>query len=182
MPVAVPLFQLAFKGAPPPQGQELRQRLVGELLCDTLFSPSAPLYSRLYEEGLINSTFDCGYESVSGCAYLGVGGESRSPELIRERVLAEVERVRREGIDTTLWERQKKAAYGSMIRRLNSLEDTCIELAMCHFNGEDYLRFPELYQSIEPADGQTMLEEWFELERSVLSVIRPLEEDEGEGE
>lgn len=177
MPVAVPLFQLSFKGDAPGRGEELRQRLVGELLCDTLFSPSAPLYTRLYEEGLINSSFESGYESVPGCAYLGVGGESRSPELVRERVMEEVERLRREGIDAQLWNRQKKAAYGGMIRRLNSLEDTCIELAISHFSGEDYLCFPELYQTIEPEDGQAMLEHWLTPERAVLSVIRPSGEE-----
>src|SRR5699024_4559088 len=61
MPVSVPVFELGVKGDPAPEGQELRQQLVGELVCDVLFGSSAPLYTKLYEEGLINSSFGGDY-------------------------------------------------------------------------------------------------------------------------
>lgn len=173
MEVSAPQFQIGFKGDAAPAGESLRQRLVAELVCDVLFSPSAPLYTELYEAGLINSSFESGYESMPGCAFLAVGGESRDPEQVLERVLKAAERTAREGIDPALWERQKKAAYGGMVRRLNSLEDTCIELAMSHFEGEDYLRFPEVYQTIERADGEALVRAWCVPERAALAVIRP---------
>lgn len=174
MPVSVPLFELGIKGTPAPVGGELRQQLLGELVCDVLFSPSAPLYTTLYQEGLINNTFGSDYESVPGCAYLMAGGESRDPRRVRELVLAEVKRLTQEGIDPQLWERLKKAAYGSMVRRLNSIEDTCVELAQKHFLGEDYLQFPQCFQSIEREDAQVMLREWCVPERMALSVICPV--------
>lgn len=176
MEVSVPLFELGFKGVPAERGQGLRQRLVAELACDVLFGPSAPLYSRLYEAGLINNTFDSSYEAVPGCAYLMAGGESRDPQRVLTEVLAEAKRLAEEGIDPELWDRLKRAAYGSMVRRLNSLEDTCIELAQSHFDGEDYLRFPERFQSIEKADVEELLRGWCTEGRAALSVIRPREQ------
>lgn len=178
MAVSVPLFEVGFKGTPPEKGKILRQRLVAELACDVLFGPSAPLYSRLYEDGLINNSFDGLYDFVPGCAYLTVGGESRDPAKVREELLKEAARLVREGVDTALWERLKRAAYGSMVRRLNSLEDTCIELADAHFDGEAYLNFPELFQSIEWADVKSLLETWCVPERSALSVVWPLDDEE----
>lgn len=174
MPVSVPVFELGVKGTPAPEGQELRQQLVGELVCDVLFGASAPLYTKLYEEGLINSSFGGDYESVPGCAYLMAGGESRDPKAVRDAVLAEAQRLCREGLDPELWERLKKAAYGSMVRRLNSLEDTCIELAQNYFRGEEYLNFPQCFQSVEWADARQMLEQWCVPERVALSVVCPV--------
>jgi predicted Zn-dependent peptidase len=173
MEVSAPQFLIGFKGEAAQQGGCLRQRLLAELVCDVLLSPSAPLYTKLYEEGLINNSFDSAYESVPGCAFLTVGGESRDPDQVLERVLAEAERVAREGIDPALWERQKKAAYGGMVRRLNSLEDTCIELAMSHFEGEDYLGFPDLYHQLERADGEALIRRWCVREKAAMAVIQP---------
>ena len=173
MPVSIPLFELGFKGEPAPRGQGLRQRLLGELTCDVLFSSSAPLYSRLYEEGLINGSFAGRYDSLPGCACLIAGGESRDPKKVLDEVLKEAARLAREGIDPELWERLKKAAYGSMVRQLNSLDDTCYELAQAHFDGEDYLSFPQCFQSIERSDAQALLDGWCVEGRAALSVIVP---------
>ncbi len=180
MEVSAPQFQIGFKGDAPGEGEGLARRLLAGLVCDVLFSPSAPLYARLYEEGLINNSFDSAFEMEPGCAFLTVGGESRDPEQVLERVLAEAERVAREGIDPELWERQRKAAYGGTVRRLNSLEDTCIELAMAHFEGADYLRFPEVYQQIDRGDAEEMIRTWCTRERAAMVVIRPECERENE--
>lgn len=79
------------------------------------------------------------------------------------------------GIAQELWDRLKKAAYGTMVRQLNSMEDTCIELAEAHFRGEEFLSFPQVFQSIERSHGEALLREWFTEERTALSVIMPEE-------
>lgn len=173
MPVSIPLFEIGFKGAPAPVGGQLRQRLLAGLVCDVLFSASAPLYSRLYEQGLINGTFDSGYDAAPGCAFLTAGGESRDPRRVLDEVLKEAARLSAEGIDPELWERLKKAAYGGMVRQLNSLEGICAELAQSHFDGDEFFRFPECFQSMERADGEALLRAWCVEERAALSVIWP---------
>ena len=175
MPVSMPLFALGVKGSPAEQGGGLRQRLVGELTCDVLFSTSAPLYNRLYEQGLLNSSLGSFYSAVPGCAFIVAEGESRDPERVRDEVLKEAARLAAEGIDQELWDRLKKAAYGTMVRRLNSMEDTCIEMAQTWFDGEDYLSFPQVFQSIERTDGEALLREWFVERRTALSIIEPEE-------
>ena len=84
-------------------------------------------------------------------------------------------RLAREGIEPELWEQLKKAAYGSMVRQLNSMDGTCAELAQAHFDGEDYLSFPQCFQSIERSDAEALLRSWCVEDRAALSVIRPLE-------
>ncbi len=173
MPVSMPLFALGFKGTPAAKGAGLRQRLVAELVCDVLFSPSAPLYNRLYEQGLLNSSFGGFYSDGPGCAFIVADGESRDPERVRDEVLKEAGRLAAEGIGQELWDRLKRAAYGAMVRRLNSMEDTCVELAEAYFDGEDYLSFPQVFQSIERSDGEGLLRSWCVEERAALSIIAP---------
>ena len=173
MPVSVPLFNLGIKGNLPGKGQRLRNRLIAELACDVLFGASSELYNRLYDEGLINDSFGGDYEFVPGAAYLLLSGESRDPKKVRDAVLAEAKRLAQRGIDQTMWERQVRAAYGAMVRRLNSLEEICIELAQSCFDGEDYLRFPEVFQSIEKRDVEELLSRWCTESRTALAVVQP---------
>ena len=177
MEVSVPLFQLGFKGEAAPEGEgALRQQLLGELACEALLGNSGPLYARLYREGLVNRNFSYGYERYPGCAFLCAGGESKDPEGVRAAVAAEAERIAREGIDPELWERLKKSSYGNRVRALNSFEHICISQAQSFFQGCDFLRFPEVYDSLTREDAQAMIARWVTPERTALSVVRPREE------
>ena len=177
MEVSVPLFQLGFKGEAAPEGEgALRQQLLGELACEALLGNSGPLYARLYREGLVNRNFSYGYESYPCCALLCAGGESKDPEGVRAAVAAEAERIAREGIDPELWERLKKSSYGNRVRALNSFEHICISQAQSFFQGCDFLRFPEVYDSLTREDAQAMIARWVTPERTALSVVRPREE------
>ena len=174
MEVSTPIFQLGFKADPAPLGEEwLRRQLMGELGLEALLGSSSPLYARLYAQGLINNSFGYGYEAYPGCAFLAAGGESRDPEAVRDAVLEEAGRLAREGIDSGLWIRLKKAAYGSRVRGLNSFEQICVQLAQGHFAGVEYLRFPEVFDSIEKADVEACLRSWVTGARAALAVVRP---------
>ena len=153
-----------------------QQQLLGELACEALLGNSGPLYARLYREGLVNRNFSYGYESYPGCAFLCAGGESKDPEGVRAAVAAEAERIAREGIDLELWERLKKSSYGNRVRALNSFEHICISQAQSFFQGCDFLRFPEVYDSLTREDAQAMIARWVTPERTALSVVRPREE------
>ena len=174
MEVSTPIFQLGFKADPAPAGEEhLREQLMGELACEALLGNSSPLYAKLYSEGLINKNFGYGFELYPGCALMAAGGESRDPKAVRDAVLAEGERLAREGIDESLFRRLKKGVYGAKVRGLNSFENVCIELAQAHFAGVEYLTFPEVFDGISKADVEDCIRRWVTGERCGLAVIRP---------
>ncbi len=176
MEVSTPVFQLGCKADKPPMGeQRLKQKLMGGLVCESLLGTSSPLFAKLYAGGLLNNSFGYGYEDYPGCAFLAAGGESSNPEAVRDAVLAEAARLNREGIAPELWSRLKKAAYGNQVRALNSFEHICAEQAMGHFAGLEFLRFPEVFESIQKSDAEDCIRRWFEPGRVALSVIRPKE-------
>lgn len=176
MAVSTPIFQLGFKDTPPQKGEQwLRWELTGELACEALMGTSSPLYAKLYGEGLVNESFGYGCEAYPGAAFLCAGGESRDPETVREAVLAEAERLGREGIDEELFQRLKKAVYGNMVRSLNSFEDLCVGQAMAFFNGYESLAFPECFDAITKEDVEACIRRAVTEERTTLAVVKPKE-------
>ena len=176
MAVAAPLFQVGIKIQPAEDGaSQFRQKLLGDLVCEALMGSSSPLYSRLYTQGVINGSFYCCYMEYPGCAFLVAGGESKSPETVRDAILEEAARVVREGLDDGLFTRLKKAAYGSFVRSLNSFENLCVEQAQGYFDGQDPWTFPEVYDSITREDAEAFVRTWFRPEQTTLVVVRPEE-------
>ena len=175
MAVSTPIFLLGFKADPPPEdgAGKLRQALAGELACEALLGTSSALYTQLYEKGLINKSFSCGYEDYPGCAFLCAGGESPDPKAVREAVLDAAARLGEAGIEEEFWKRLKKAAYGSRVRSLNSFENICVELAQAHFAGSDYFSFPQVYDQLSKGDVEECIRRWVTQERTALSVVNP---------
>ena len=176
MEVSTPIFQFACKAKPVPNGPEtLRMQVLGDLAAQALVGPSSPLYASLYEQGLINREFDCGCEMFPGCAFLYAGGESRDPDKVAEQIAAEAARLSQEWIDERLWQRLKKAAYGSRVRGLNSFETICVGQAQSFFAGAQALAFPEMFDAITREDAQELLSTWARPECTTLSVVQPKE-------
>jgi predicted Zn-dependent peptidase len=107
--------------------------------------------------------------------FLYAGGESRDPEEVAHRLAEEAARLAREGIDEGLWNRLKKAAYGSRVRALNSCENICVGQAQNFFAGADALAFPEAFDQVTKRDAEQLLERWVTPVRTTLSVVRPRE-------
>ena len=174
MAVSSPNFLLGLKARPHPAGEEdLRLQLLGDLAGDILAGESSPLYAKLYSEGLIDKSFFVSYESSPGTAFLMLGGESKQVEPVTEAILDEGARLRREGINPDLFRRCKKAAYGSRVRALNSMDHVGTRLAAGKLKGYHYYRFADLYDTIALEDIQAFLDGLIRQDCAALSVVTP---------
>ncbi len=179
MEVAMPMFDLAFKCEPVAAGDEaIRREMVADLAAEALFGESSELYLRLYEEGLIDTSFGGGFETVDGCAMLMCSGDSNDPQAVRAAILAQAEKLASEGIPEKSFQRMKRSAFGRRIRGLDSFDSTCFRLCAYHFSDFDYFRFPEIYRSIEAREIGAFLGAVVKPERCSLSVINPLQKEE----
>ena len=178
MEVAMPMFQLGFKARDPGLGEEAaRRELVGDLAAEALFGESSELYLRLYEEGIIDSSFGGGLETVEGMAMLTASGDSWDPDRIREEILAQAEKLVRTGIPQEDFLRMKRSALGRRVRDLDSFESTCFRVCAYHFTGFDYFRFPQVFRAVEEKDVLAFIQETVTRERCCLSVVYPLDEE-----
>ena len=180
MEVAMPMFDLAFKSRPLGKGDEaIRQEMIADLAAEALFGESSALYLKLYEEGVIDSSFGGGFETVDGAAMLLCSGDSESPEVIRQAILAQAQTLRAEGIGEEAFLRMKRSALGRRIRALDSFDSTCFRLCAYKMSDFDYFRFPEIYRDIRQEDVLDFIAETVKAEHSVLSVIEPLVSENG---
>ncbi|MBR1971871.1 MAG: insulinase family protein [Oscillospiraceae bacterium] len=175
MEVAMPMFDIAFKCEAVGKGDAaIRTEMVADLAAEALFGESSELYLRLYEEGLIDSSFGGGFETIDGCAMLMCSGDSEDPAAVREAILAQAEKLTREGIPEKNFLRMKRSALGRRIRGLDSFDATCFRVCAYHFSDFDYFRFPEVYRSIEAAEIIGFLNRVVKRERCSMSVINPV--------
>ena len=176
MEVSCPQFLAGFKCRPAQDGEDyMRQALIGDLACDILLGDSSPLYLRLYDEGLINTSFGGSFEMMPGIAYLYAGGDSKDARAVADAICAEAERLAREGVDEAFYQQVKKAGFGANLRGLNSFENIAVSLTEGYFHGYDPLRFPQVFDSVTRADVEKFLRENILRERMVLSEITPKE-------
>ena len=176
MEVAMPMFDIAFKCEPTGKGDAaIRTEMVADLAAEALFGESSELYLKMYEEGIIDSSFGGGFETIDGGAMLLCSGDSENPEAVREAILAQAEKIAKEGIPEANFLRMKRSALGRRIRALDSFDATCFRVCAYHFTGFDYFRFPEVYRSIEATEICGFLDRVVKRERCSLSVIEPME-------
>ena len=179
MEVAMPTFSLAFKCEPAPPGDAaIRQEMIADLAAEALFGESSALYLRLYEEGLIDSSFGGGFETLEDCAMLCASGDSEAPEQVRDAIIREAARLTEAGIGEADFLRMKRSALGRRIRALDSLDGTAFRVCAYHFSGFDYFRFPEIYRGITAADILDFIARTVTPEKCAISIIYPLGDEE----
>ena len=174
MEVSTPQFLTGFKCTPAPEGEDyLRMSAIGDMACDILLGDSSPLYLRLYDQGLINTSFGGAFEMMPGVAYLYAGGDSRDARAVAGEIYREAERLAAEGIDEDFYQQVRRATFGEQLRGLNSFENIAVSLTEGYFRGYDPFRFPQVFDSITKDDILAFLRENLREERAVLSEIVP---------
>lgn len=177
MEVAMPMFHIAFKAEPVGIGEAaIRQEIVADLAAEALFGESSRLYLKLYEEGLIDSSFGGGFETIDGMAMLLCSGDSDDADAVKTAILSQVQSLIRDGIPQEDFQRMKRSAFGRRIRDLDSFSSTCFRLCAYTLSGYDYFRFPELYRSIESSEILAFLGRVVTEERCAISLITPAKE------
>ena len=174
--VATPQFMLGFKEHwDTPERTEKEEIAMGMLL-DIIAGHSSPLYKRLLDMKLINTTFD--YEYFDGFDFSCVlfSGESSDPKAVAEEIKKEIKYYRENGIDEKIFSRTLKKFYGKFIMDFNDVDGLANIMALSYFAGDNIFSVFDIYKTItadylEELLGKTLLENY-----SALSVILPEEE------
>lgn len=175
--VAAPLFQFGFKGCGGNPRENLKNQILDEILAEIIAGDASPLYRRMYDAGIINSTF--GSEIMAGRDYMCAifSGESREPERVADEIKAEVARMRREGVDKKMFELCRRATYGRYIGMYTRTASVAGLMSAVYFAGMD-----DMYALLDIVANATLdqmnerLQIAFNPEKSALSIVRPLDE------
>lgn len=175
--VSTPMFMFGFKdtdvgfdGAP-----MLKKNVELSVLAELLFGKSGRLYNRLYEGGHIMGFMDAELECEKYYGYTVVSGESKDPEKVREIILEEIGAFRRDGISEADFERVKRAFWGRFVKQFNNITGVAHNFLSNIFNGIHLFDYVDAIGNLSLRDVSRRLEAAYDPDKSVLSVIEPVE-------
>lgn len=174
MQVATPLFLIGFKENTGEIGGNPALHYVGmKILLEMIFGKSSNLYGDLYESGLITSNFDADYTFEGGYSYSTIGGESKSPDQVRDKVIKAIEKINQNGLNEEDFIRVKKMKLGSFIKTFNSVEKIGHEFVANYFKGMNIFDFVNAYTEIDYNKAKEIFGKHFTLGNMALSVVNP---------
>lgn len=173
--VSMPQFQMGFRDNKlDTKGIEcLKQEIAVKLLLEMVMGRSSEFYNRLYNEGLLNSSFDFDYTIEENYAFSVFGGESSDPMAVRNRFLETIALIRKNGLDKESCERIKKAMYGRTLRQFNSIEKISHTFISVYFKGVNIFDYLDVYDKITIEYMNEIFSLHFNPDNLALSVIKP---------
>lgn len=174
--VSMPLFQMGFKDTDfSSKGIQCLQREIAiKLILEMIMGRSSSLYNELYNEGLINNTFDFDYSIEETYAYSVLGGESKDPLMVKKRVVDEIKSIHSKGLDKDSYERIKRAMKGRFMRQLNSVERISHSFISVYFKEVSMFDYPDVYDNMSFDYVKGVFGEHFNLDKLAMSVINPI--------
>ncbi len=175
--VSMPMFAIGIKDNNcPMSGKELvKKRAQYDIILDLIFDKSAPFYTKLYNMGLIDSSFSYDFEGHETFSHCEISGCSENPEKVYELVKEEIAHYKKNGFDKEAFERIKRANYAHILRLFNSTDDIANEFIGCVFEDSDILDYPTVMAEVTFEDINKRFMENFDEDCFALSTIVPLE-------
>jgi len=175
MEVSRPMLCLGLKDRPTGTWKEAAHReMVAGLLLEIFVGKNSPFYNRLYDDGIIDSTFGVEYSCTPWYSHFIFGGECDTPQLLAEQLLEELNRLRKCGVNRQLLEVNLHKLLGLFIMDLNGLESTVMACAADWLQDTDYLARFEAMRKLTREDVEEFLHS-LDLDQTCLSVVNPLE-------
>ncbi|MEA4911494.1 MAG: pitrilysin family protein [Oscillospiraceae bacterium] len=166
-------FCLGFKEIPYAGPDKLRRELAGKITLDLIAGETSPLYRELYDRGLINDTFELSDLADDDYLCYTFSGESRDPSYIADRIKAEIDRVRRAGVDRERFEEMKRTALGSVVCGFDSVETVATNLLYYHFRGGALFDAVAAARAVTAEDCDTLLQSVLRADKCALAVAQP---------
>ena len=172
--IAMPMFNIGFKAKPEKGIDAVRAEIETNFVLSLLADESSDFYKKLYDDGVINSSFSSEVFMGDGYFCSIFGGESRDPRLVRDKLIEEINRCKKEGLDEERFNIIKKSYYGALIRDLNDAE--AIATVMINAGMEKLSAFDviETVAAVTFEDVEKRLEKQFNTDNVTISIIEPI--------
>ena len=173
MEVSMPLFVIGIKDKAPKKDEDLvKKHIAIEILLNMIIGKSSKLYKELYENEILISEPFLEYEFGDSYAHVTITGQSKSPDVVLEKLKSEVQRLKNEGLDKEHFERIKNMLYGSAVKEFNSVSDIARMFISDYFKGINSFDYIEGYKLLTEEYTNQVLREVFLDEQIVLSIIK----------
>jgi len=171
MPISKPIFSIGFKDSSIPNNANDRYRKDAgmAILNEMLFSRAAPIYSNLYESGLISSpNLDYGYTVSQTFAYNFISGESDSPRCVLEKIKKYIGEAKLLPED---FERGKRVMYAEFVKSFDSTESIANTLLTFAPDGAEIFEYGETIKNISFNEITALFEELRAMPTTLCEVV-----------
>ncbi len=180
MSVSKPQFMIGFKELETDiTGTALlKKQIETNVILSILFGKSSDFFAELYETGIIDGSFSFECELEKKYGFSSVSGESSDPKEVFRRVIQRIEEVKAKGFDEEEINRVKKVLIGANLRGYNDVERIGNNFIRSFMSGINPFEYGQIAEAVSKEALEKRLEEHFNEEAAVLSVIQPLDGEE----
>jgi predicted Zn-dependent peptidase len=173
MSVSMPLFNIGFKDNDIGYGGKrlLKKDITTQICLEILAGRSSDLYEKLYNDGLIDTTFDVEYVGEVDHGYSIIGGQSVDPEAVKKALIAKISSINK--VDDGDFYRIKKKILGRFVKSFNSVESIAHNFISYYMKDINILDFTSVIEDITPDDVLNRFKTHFNEDNCVLSVVKP---------
>ena len=181
MDISMPMFAIGFKdnfikdkleAGFGENSLELAKRDVAmQIILTLMFGKSTVFYEELYNKGLLMKPFGLNYSFEEDYAYSVIQGESNNYREVIDKVKNRIEKFKINNIDEKKFEVVKKSLYGDFVRMFDNVSSIATTFISNYFRGIDTSDYAEAYKSISIAEAEKILNEHFDFENMVVSII-----------
>ena len=171
MEVSMPLFVIGIKDKLEKENI-VKKHIAIEILLNMLIGKSSDLYKDLYQEELLISEPFVEYEFGEDYAHVAISGVSKDPDKILEKLLEQINKMKKEGIKEENFNRIRNMLYGNAVKEFNSVSDIARMFVTDYFKGINSFDYLETYKQITMEYAKQVLEDTFKDENTVISIIK----------
>ncbi len=174
--VSMPLFMIGFKDTDTGySGDKLLEKFIEvSIINKMLFGKGTEFYKELADSGLINDNFSYDYTAQPDYGHVTIEGESADAELVYDKIISYVDKMKKEGLSEDDYERTKKVIWGDYIRSYNDVENFAHAFLNSYMMDTMYTNFENAYKMITFEKITDRFNNLFDTEKTSISIINPL--------
>ncbi|MGV2620118.1 pitrilysin family protein [Halobacillus sp. ACCC02827] len=153
--------------------QLLRNELLSGMILDYYFSRSGIFYEELYQQDLIDDSFQFETELDQHFGFTILGGDTRKPDEMAARVKEMLHELKTERISDEDFLRMKRKKIGQFMRALNSLEFIANQFTHYDTLGVNLFDVVPVIESLTADDADEYLQNWIKEEAISVFQVKP---------
>lgn len=173
MEVSTPIFMMGYKDIENCKEEKVRKHIAVEILLNMIIGKSSKLYQECYQEGMLLSEPSFDYEFNEQYAHILISGTSKDPHKIEQGIMQTIEQMKKEGLDSEQFERNRRKIYGDYVVEYNSVGDIARMFLADTMKGVQSFDYIEQFETVTKEYTQNVLQNIFKEENKILSIIEP---------
>ncbi|MBR2705516.1 MAG: insulinase family protein [Clostridia bacterium] len=172
MSVSMPIFMVGIKDKVVPPEEKAKRHMAIEIIMGLIAGKSSALYKNLYENQNIFGEIDSEYEFSKNYAHILISGQSNNPQLVKDMLITEFEKIKNEGINKEDFERVKRKIYGDFVTEFNDVASIGRMFLADSIKEVRTFDYVDKYNDVTIEYTTNVLNEVFNKDKVALSVVK----------